>query len=197
LDCFVRACLNSTSSTSKALRVHQEPCFLSACLVHLPVHSHPPLVDSVSCLFACPDRPNLTLPLLAILQDFLFVSTSTLLEGSRIQTSRDSLLAMHAVGASSPGHKYHQMLGRIPDKNIDSWWWACRQMLRSGQKHDSVMCYNLLSDFGRRRLWAFNWRKYPMICRRCHDDLAGGVDGVRGRDQRLPRSPCRHALQGD
>jgi hypothetical protein len=50
------------------------------------------------------------------------------------------------------------------------------------------MCYNLLSDFGRRRLWAFNWRKYPMICRRCHDDLAGGVDGVRGRDQRLPRT---------
>jgi len=34
------------------------------------------------------------------------------------------------------------------------------------------MCYNLLSDFGRRRLWAFNWRKYPMICRRCHDDLS-------------------------
>jgi hypothetical protein len=37
------------------------------------------------------------------------------------------------------------------------------------------MCYNLLSDFGRRRLWAFNWRKYPMICRRCHDDLAGST----------------------
>ena len=137
MDCFVRACLNSTSSTSKAPRVHQEPCFLSACLVHLPVHSHPPLVDSVSCLFACPDRPNLTLPLLAILQDFLFVSTSTLLEGSRIQTSRDSLLAMHAVGASLPGH--NQMLGQIPNKNIDPWRWACRQMLRSGQKHTHTL----------------------------------------------------------
>lgn len=138
LDCFVRACLNSTSSTSKApFCVHQEPCIQAACPVHLPVHSQPPLVDSVSCLFAChgPDRLNLTLPFLAILQDFLFISTTTLLKGSRIGTSRDSLLARHAVGASSPGHKYHQVLGKIPNENRDPWWWASRQMLRSGQKH--------------------------------------------------------------
>ena len=66
----------------------------------------------------------------------------------------------------------------------------------SRQGYDSVMCYNLLSDFGRRRLWAFNWRKYPMICRRCHDDLAGGVDGVRGRDQRLKSLPTRSVSGG-
>ena len=68
---------------------------------------------------------------------FIIISISTLLEGSRIETSRDSLLTMHAVGVSSPGH--NQMLGQIPNKNIDPWRWACRQMLRSGQKHTHTL----------------------------------------------------------
>ena len=60
----------------------------------------------------------------------------------------------------------------------------------SRQGYDSVMCYNLLSDFGRRRLWAFNWRKYPMICRRCHDDLSQ----LGYRNGQVPPCvcPCAH-----
>jgi len=67
----------------------------------------------------------------------------------------------------------------------------CRKYL-SRQGYDSVMCYNLLSDFGRRRLWAFNWRKYPMICRRlgCHDDLSQ----LGYRNGQVPPCvcPCAH-----